>query len=70
VAPEALADLVLLDQVPAEDDPVEAVLHRSVEAPVAWTVVHGRVVVREGQLLGADAVELLTEAAAARHALR
>jgi cytosine/adenosine deaminase-related metal-dependent hydrolase len=70
VAPEALADLVLIDQVPAEDDPVEAVLHRSAEAPVAWTVVHGRVVVREGQLLGADAVELLTEAAAARHALR
>jgi 5-methylthioadenosine/S-adenosylhomocysteine deaminase len=70
VAPGALADLVLLDQVPAEDEPLEAVLHRSVEVPVAWTVVHGRVVVREGQLLGADAVELLTEAAAARRALR
>ena len=37
-------------------------------SPVAWTVVHGRVVVREGQLLGADTVELLAEAAAARRA--
>jgi cytosine/adenosine deaminase-related metal-dependent hydrolase len=68
ISPGALADLIVLDQVPAEDAPVEAVLHRSVESPVAWTVVHGRVVVREGQLLGADLLELLAEAGAARRA--
>jgi cytosine/adenosine deaminase-related metal-dependent hydrolase len=69
IAPGALADLVVLDQVPGEGASLESALHRSVEAPVSWTVVHGRVVVREGQLLGADLVELLAEAAAARRAL-
>jgi hypothetical protein len=38
-------------------------------APVAWTLVNGRVVVREGQLLGADALELAREAAKAQAAI-
>jgi hypothetical protein len=38
-------------------------------APVAWTVVNGRVVVREGQLLGNELLPLLAEAAAVRRAL-
>ena len=64
----SLADLVLLDQVPDGAGTPESMLHRSMEVPVAWTVVHGRVVVRDGQLLGADLVELLAEAAAVRRA--
>src|SRR5262249_27896072 len=70
IAPGALADLVLLDQVPGEDAPLEAGVLRSVDVPVGWTVVHGRVVVRGGQLLGADLVELLADAAAAQRALQ
>ena len=38
---------------PQSADPIE-VLASSMRATVAWTVVNGRVVVREGQLLGAD----------------
>ncbi len=66
VAPGALADLVLLDLVPAEGLPPEETLTEAAVAPVAWTVVQGRVVVREGQLLGSDLCELLAEAAEVR----
>ncbi|HEY1416412.1 MAG TPA: amidohydrolase family protein [Myxococcaceae bacterium] len=68
ISPGAMADLVLVDQFPHSEDPVE-VLAASMRAPVAWTVVNGRVVVREGQLLGAELLPLLAEAAAVRRAV-
>lgn len=65
----ALADLVLYELVPhlgaGEFFPLLALA----SAPVAWSVVAGRVVVREGQLVGADYVELATEAARALTAI-
>jgi cytosine/adenosine deaminase-related metal-dependent hydrolase len=64
----ALADLVLLDLVPSEGDTLHEVLSQAAVAPAAWTVVHGRVVVREGQLLGSDLPALLGEAARVRGA--
>jgi cytosine/adenosine deaminase-related metal-dependent hydrolase len=68
IGPGAVADLVLVDLFPDNEDPVE-VLAASMRAPVAWTVVNGRVVVREGQLLGNELLPLLAEAAAVRRAL-
>jgi len=68
IIPGALADLVLLDALPQSTDPIEA-MAASMRAQVAWSVVNGRVVVREGQLLGADLLPLLTEAAAVRRAV-
>lgn len=68
VLPGALADLVLLDMLPVDD---VWTLHTAAEtsrAPVAWTVVEGRVVVRDGQLLGADWLDLEKEAVAVRRA--
>jgi 5-methylthioadenosine/S-adenosylhomocysteine deaminase len=70
VTPGALADLVLLDTLPVEEGlSVQAAAEMS-RAPVAWTVVEGRVVVRDGQLLGADLLELEREAVAVRRARR
>jgi cytosine/adenosine deaminase-related metal-dependent hydrolase len=68
VAPGALADLALLDAVPFADAWTVELAAEVAHAPVAWTVVEGRVVVRDGQLLGADALELEREAAAVRRA--
>jgi cytosine/adenosine deaminase-related metal-dependent hydrolase len=68
IIPGAMADLVLVDLLPQSDDPVE-VLAASMRAPVAWTVVNGRVVVRDGQLLGAELLPLLAEASAVRRTL-
>ena len=68
IGPGAVADLVLVDLFPDKDDPIE-VLAASMRAPVAWTVVNGRVVVREGQLLGNELLPLLGEAAAVRRTL-
>jgi cytosine/adenosine deaminase-related metal-dependent hydrolase len=68
IGPGAVADLVLVDLFPDREDPVE-VLAASMRAPVAWTVVNGRVVVREGQLLGNELLPLLAEAAAVHRAL-
>jgi len=68
ITPGAMADLVLVDLLPLSDDPVE-ILAASMRAPVAWTVVNGRVVVREGQLLGSELLPLLAEASAVRRAL-
>jgi 5-methylthioadenosine/S-adenosylhomocysteine deaminase len=67
VDPGALADLVVADCVPSSDAGVSspALLSQILNAPVAWTIVNGRVVVREGQLVGADEVELLREGALA-----
>jgi hypothetical protein len=42
-------------------------LGQVLRSPVAWTVVNGRVVVREGQLLGSDYVEVSRAATEALH---
>lgn len=66
VAEGETADLVLLDAV----EPGATVgWERLPLAPVAWTIVGGRVVVREGQLLGADFTALATDAAKAVEAV-
>jgi 5-methylthioadenosine/S-adenosylhomocysteine deaminase len=68
----SLADLVLYDWVPQKrpDGTLGPLLARElVRARVAWTVVEGRVAVREGQLLGQDALELAREAARALESL-
>jgi 5-methylthioadenosine/S-adenosylhomocysteine deaminase len=62
VAVGQTADLVVLDAV--EPGTVGQV-DRLSRAPVAWTIVEGRVVVREGQLLGSDFIALAAEAAKA-----
>jgi len=68
IGPGAMADLVLVDLFPEKEDPIE-VLAASMRAPVSWTVVNGRVVVREGQLLGTQMLPLMAEAAAVRRAV-
>jgi cytosine/adenosine deaminase-related metal-dependent hydrolase len=68
IIPGAMADLVLVDLFPDREDPIE-VLAASMRAPVSWTVVNGRVVVREGQLLGSELLPLMADAAAARRAV-
>jgi len=68
VTPGALADLVLLDFVPAADAWTVELAADASRAPAAWTVVGGRVAVRDGQLLGADGLLLEREAAAVRRA--
>jgi cytosine/adenosine deaminase-related metal-dependent hydrolase len=62
----SLADLVLYDLVPAQEAPGGLAPHLLLQlgqVQVAWTIVGGRVVVREGELLGNDYVELAQEAA-------
>jgi cytosine/adenosine deaminase-related metal-dependent hydrolase len=66
----SLADLVVFDYVPSErsDSDAGATPHLLVQlsqAPVAWTIVDGRVAVREGRLLAADYQQLSKDAAAA-----
>lgn len=63
----ALADLVVYDYVPAQETAnfTAHLLMQLSQVPVAWTVVDGRVVVREGQLVGTDFLELAAEAARA-----
>jgi 5-methylthioadenosine/S-adenosylhomocysteine deaminase len=68
VGPGALADLALLDTLPDAEGWTVELAAEAARAPVAWTVVAGRVALREGQLLGADALELLREAATVRRA--
>ncbi len=70
VAAGALADLALLEMLPEGDVWTADVAAEVSRAPVAWTVVAGRVVLRDGQLLGADALELEREAVAVRRARR
>jgi 5-methylthioadenosine/S-adenosylhomocysteine deaminase len=63
-----IADLVVYDYVPAADPETgysPHLLGQMARSRVAWTIVNGRVTVREGQLLGADYVELATAATAA-----
>lgn len=67
-----LADLVVYDVVPPRGTVTGAtsnLLMQMAEVPVAWTIVAGRVVVREGQLLGADYGELSTAASRALEAI-
>ena len=66
VAEGETADLVLLDAVEAGD---ALSWDRLPLAPVSWTIVAGRVVVREGQLLGADFTALSADAARAVEAI-
>jgi cytosine/adenosine deaminase-related metal-dependent hydrolase len=63
----SLADLVVFDLVPAEEvsSLTPHLLMQLSQSTVAWTIVDGRVVVREGQLLGADALEISREGAKA-----
>lgn len=69
----ALADLAVHDWVfPIETGrpPVTNPLLLLGDARAAWTIVHGRVLVREGQLLGVDYVSLARDATAALEAVR
>jgi cytosine/adenosine deaminase-related metal-dependent hydrolase len=60
----ALADLVVYDWVPpALAAPIPDLVAQLSQAPVSWTIVGGRVAVREGRLLGHDELELGREAA-------
>lgn len=61
-----LADLIVFDHVPALDaDSAQAphLLGQLGRSRVAWSIVGGRVTVREGQLLGADETALARDAA-------
>jgi 5-methylthioadenosine/S-adenosylhomocysteine deaminase len=63
----ALADLVVYDFVPSEENqncPAHFLLRLSM-MPVAWNIVDGRVRVREGRLVGADEAALALESARA-----
>ncbi len=60
-----LADLVVYDLVPSPEGANSLAPHLLMQlghAPVAWTIVGGRVVVREGRSLSHDCVELAAEA--------
>lgn len=66
----SIADLVVYDAVPPADPETgysPHLLGQVLRSPVAWTVVNGRVVVREGQLLGSDYVEVSRAATEALH---
>ncbi len=67
----SLADLVVFDLVPPQEagDARPHLMLQLGFSPVAWTIVDGRVVVREGQLLGADFVQLARDAARAVEAV-
>ncbi|PTL82798.1 amidohydrolase family protein [Vitiosangium sp. GDMCC 1.1324] len=61
-----LADLVVFDCVPAldaESGQAPHLLGQLGRARAAWTIVDGRVTMREGQILGTDEVALAREAA-------
>ncbi|HEY8210886.1 MAG TPA: amidohydrolase family protein [Myxococcaceae bacterium] len=62
----ALADLVVYDHVPAQEDAGGLAPHLLMQlgsVRPAWVIANGRVVVREGQLLGHDYMELARAAA-------
>jgi cytosine/adenosine deaminase-related metal-dependent hydrolase len=67
VAAGYTADLAILDAIEPGD---AASAERLALAPVAWTIVAGRVVVREGQLLGSDFTQLAGDAAKAIASVR
>lgn len=65
VEPGSLADLVVYDFVPPHEagNFTPHLLMQLSQMPVGWTIVNGRVSVREGQLLGANYLELAKDAA-------
>lgn len=67
----AMADLVVHDFVPAQEagNFTPHLLMQLSQARAAWTIVNGRVVVREGQLLAAPLLTLEREAARAVEAV-
>ncbi len=67
VAPGALADVVVFDHVPVVDsaEALPATIMELARTQAAWTIVDGRVVVREGQLVAGDAISLAQESALA-----
>jgi cytosine/adenosine deaminase-related metal-dependent hydrolase len=67
----ALADLVVHDFVPAQESAnfTPHLLMQLSQTRVVWTIVHGQVVVREGQLLAAPQLELEHDAARAVEAV-
>ncbi len=72
VAVGAVADVVVYDHVSWDEGVADSGVpwwSMLDSAPVAWTIVNGRVTVREGQLLGADYIGLAKEAAAAAGAV-
>ncbi|HYX92194.1 MAG TPA: amidohydrolase family protein [Myxococcaceae bacterium] len=72
VEPGCLADLVVYDLVPSRENLSGLATHLLMqlgEVPVGWTIVNGRVTVREGQLLGIDFLELAANAARAVEAV-
>lgn len=67
------ADLVVYDFIPSEENASERaplLLVDLVRSPVAWTIIAGQVVVREGRFLAHDYLELAEEAHSALHSLR
>jgi 5-methylthioadenosine/S-adenosylhomocysteine deaminase len=67
VEPGSLADLVLYDFIPATEagNYTPHLLMQLSQVRASWSIVNGEVVMREGQLLGADFLELEREAAKA-----
>ena len=67
----ALADLVVHDFVPPQEagNFTPHLLMQLSQTRVAWTIVNGRVVVREGQLLAAPLMQLEHQAAKAVEAV-
>ena len=68
----ALADLVVFDHIPTPDarEAMPSIVMQLAQTQAAWTIVNGRVVVREGQLVGHDLLELARASAAAISSVR
>jgi cytosine/adenosine deaminase-related metal-dependent hydrolase len=64
VEPGNQADLVVYDLLPFAEGPAGpgGFILEAARSPVAWTIVAGRVVVREGRLLADDFGELAKDA--------
>ncbi len=72
IEPGCQADLVVYDLLPwaeRRQGPAPDLLLRIARSPVAWTIIAGQVVVREGRLLAHDYVELDRDAQRALRAI-